>query len=162
MLHARTGLFYSPIASSLSLETVRLDGQRQRSLTVYSPDFSNPFGCSGEYAAHREGSAGLRPESTSLRLRSLSSASSTRFFKNWVSQRQRLLHRIVGCAAILQCQRSPALGSLQRPCCSSPPRWHPTSTFSNTGKRDGFAGPYAFLGLNHFTQRFSLISGYLL
>ncbi len=42
--HARTGLFYAPIASPASLETVRLDGQRQRSLTVYSPVYNNPLG----------------------------------------------------------------------------------------------------------------------
>ena len=43
VLHARTGLFYSPIGSALSLETVRLDGQNQHSLTVYSPNFNNPL-----------------------------------------------------------------------------------------------------------------------
>ena len=44
VFHARTGLFYTPIASPASLETVRLDGQRQRSLTVYSPVYNNPLG----------------------------------------------------------------------------------------------------------------------
>ncbi len=44
VLHARTGLFYAPIASPISLETVRLDGQRQRSLTLYSPAYNNPLG----------------------------------------------------------------------------------------------------------------------
>lgn len=41
--HARVGLFYTSVATSNVLNTVRLDGNLQRSLTLYSPSYNNPL-----------------------------------------------------------------------------------------------------------------------
>lgn len=44
VLRARAGLFYERIADALTLDTLRLDGVRQRQLIVDAPSFSNPLG----------------------------------------------------------------------------------------------------------------------
>jgi hypothetical protein len=43
VLHARTGLFFSPVDSSTVLEANRLDGTHQRQLQIYNPMFGQPL-----------------------------------------------------------------------------------------------------------------------
>ncbi len=43
VLHARTGLFYTPIDSATTLETYRLDGIRQTQLQISNPVYGSPL-----------------------------------------------------------------------------------------------------------------------
>ena len=104
VLHARTGLFYAPIGAALSLETARLDGRRQRSVTVYSPDFNNPLGTPAntppiERQRQFAAKIGITPSSQSQ-------LSLEHLVQELVRQRQCVLHRVVGSATVVQRQRS--------------------------------------------------------
>ncbi len=43
VLHARTGLFYTPIDAQTTLETYRLNGTRQTQLQIYNPAYGAPL-----------------------------------------------------------------------------------------------------------------------
>ncbi len=158
-LHARAGLFYSPVATGSALETVRLDGERQRSTTVYSPSFDDPLGSAaaspqiGEVRTFRQHLA-LSPS-----FQSQASVEHT-FLKSWA------LSTNVYYTAHWDVLRSRNVNApfaeqnLENPVAAPRPLSGSVNTFQyqSTGR---LAGPLAFVGLNRFGQRFSLISGYL-
>lgn len=159
VLHARTGLFYAPIGSSPSLETVRLDGQRQRSLTVYSPNFSNPFGAQAstppiERQRRFATGIGISPSSQSQ----LSIEHS--FFKSWSLNANAYYTASWGVLRSFNAN-APLLSTISSDPAAAPRPIAPNLNLFEYGQTGRFAGPYAFIGLNHFAQRFSLISGYL-
>ncbi len=43
ILRARAGIFYERVGEQLTLETLRLDGRRQREILIDNPTFPNPF-----------------------------------------------------------------------------------------------------------------------
>ncbi|MGI8638774.1 MAG: TonB-dependent receptor [Pyrinomonadaceae bacterium] len=43
IIRARAGIFYERIGEQLTIETLRLDGQRQREILIDNPSFPNPF-----------------------------------------------------------------------------------------------------------------------
>ncbi len=159
VLHARTGLFYAPIGAALSLETVRLDGQRQRSLTVYSPDFSNPFGAPAssdliEQQRRFAPGIGISPSSQSQ----LSIEHS--FGKSWSLNANAYYTASWGVLRSFNAN-APLLSTTSSDPAAAPRPLAPNLNLFEYGRTGRFSGPYAFVGLNHFAQRFSLISGYL-
>ncbi len=159
VLHARTGLFYSPIGSALSLETARLDGQRQRSLTVYSPDFYNPFGAPASTSPierRRRFAAGINIAPSSQSQVSIEHT----LFKNWLVNANAYYTASWGVLRSFNAN-APLLSTVSGDPATAPRPLAPSLNLFKYGQTGRFAGPYAFLGLNHFTQRFSLISGYL-
>lgn len=159
VLHARTGLFYAPIGSALSLETVRLDGQRQRSLTVYSPAFSNPFGAPAntvpiERQRRFATGVGISPSSQSQL-----SIEHT-FLKSWSLSANAYYTASWGVLRSFNAN-APLLSTNSSDPAAAPRPLAPNLNLFEYGQTGRFAGPYAFLGLNHFAQRFNLISGYL-
>jgi hypothetical protein len=159
VIHARTGLFYAPIGSALSLETVRLDGQRQRSLTVYSPDFTNPLGSPGstppiERQRRFAAGVGITPSSQSQ-----FSVEHT-FFKSWSVNANVYYTASWGVLRSFNAN-APILSTTSGAPAAAPRPLAPNLNLFEYGETGRFAGPYAFVGVNHFTQRFSLISGYL-
>ena len=118
VVHARTGLFYAPISSAVSLETVRLDGQRQQNFTVYSPEFSDPLGTPAATSMivrqrHFSSGFGITPSSQSQ------FGVEHTFLKGWVGERKHLLHRVLGSTAVLQRECSAAADCLDKSCCCS-------------------------------------------
>jgi hypothetical protein len=159
ILHARTGLFYAPIGSAVSLETVRLNGTRQKSLTVYSPDFADPLGQTAatqpiQKQRRFSASIGITPSSQSQL-----SVEHT-FFKSWFVNANAYytaswgVLRSTNANAPLVFQAASVAAVAPRPLASD-------LNLFEYGRSGRFAGPFAFLGVNHFGQRFSLISGYL-
>jgi hypothetical protein len=156
-VHARTGLFYSPIGSTYSLETVRLDGVRQQNATVYSPSFNNPLAPGTTQIQQQRRFAtniGITPSSQSqLGL-------THTFFKSWS------VNANVYYTASWGVLRSSNVNAPLNPSASNDPTTGPRPGAANLnifeyGRTGRFAGPYAFVGLNHFGQKFTLISGYL-
>jgi hypothetical protein len=159
VLHARTGLFYAPIGSSVSLETVRLDGQRQRSLTVYSPDFKNPLGTPAStppIERQRRFSAGIGITPSSQSQLSVEHT----FFKSWSVNANIYYTASWGVLRSLNAN-APLLFTASSDPAAAPRPFAPNLNLFEYGRTGRFAGPFAFLGVNHFAQRFSLISGYL-
>ena len=159
VLHARTGLFYVPIGSPISLETVRLDGQRQRNLTVYSPQYNDPFGTPGstppiERQRRFAGGIGITPSSQSQL-----SVEHT-FFKSWSVNANVYYTASWGVLRSFNANAPPLFSASNDPAAAPRPLTANLNLFEY-GRTGRFAGPFAFLGVNHFAQRFSLISGYL-
>ncbi len=159
VLHARTGLFYAPIGSSVSLETVRLDGQRQRSVTVYSPDFRNPLGAPAgtppiERQRRFQAHIGITPSSQSQ----VSMAHT--FFKSWSVNANLYYTASWGVLRSSNVNAPQQLGDAAEPTLAMRP-FAPNLNLFEYGRTGRFAGPFAFVGVNHFVRRFSLISGYL-
>lgn len=158
-VHARTGLFYSPIDSATSLETIRLDGLRQISTTVYSPSFSNPLGSAAATSPIQEerrfsSGIGISPSSQSQL-----SVEHT-FFKSWSVNANAYYSASWG---VLRSSNinAPFLASATGDPATAPRPLAPNLNLFEYGRTGRFAGPYAFLGVNHFARKFSLISGYL-
>ena len=159
VLHARTGLFYSPIGSALSLETVRLDGQRQHSLTVYSPEFNNPFSAPAStppIERQRRFATGINIAPSSQSQLSIEHT----FFKSWSVNANAYYTASWGVLRSFNAN-APQISAVSSDPAAAPRPLAPNLNLFEYGQTGRFAGPYAFLGLNHFTQRFSLISGYL-
>ncbi len=159
VLHVRTGLFSAPIASSLSLETVRLDGQLQRSLTVYSPMYNNPLEPAGtppiEQQRRFSDGIGITPSSQSQL------GVEHAFFKSWSVNANAYYTASWGVLRSFNAN-APILSSASGEDPTAAPRpITPNLNLFEYGRTGRFAGPFAFLGVNHFAQRFSLISGYL-
>lgn len=159
ILHARAGLFYSPISSSSSLNTVRLDGKRQNSITVYSPNFQNPLSrasASPNIGQLRRFASGL---TLSPSLQTQLSVEHT-VFKSWslnvngyyTAHWNVLRSRNINAPFVTPGSGEPFLAN--RP-------FTPNLNIFEYQSSGRLAGPLAFLGINHFGQRFSLISGYL-
>lgn len=159
VLHARSGLFYSPIGSPLSLETVRLNGQRQRSLTVYSPAFNNSFGAPAStppIERQRRFATGINIAPSSQSQLSIEHT----FFKSWSVNANAYYTASWGVLRSFNAN-APQLSTASSDPATAPRPLAPNLNLFEYGQTGRFAGPYAFIGLNHFTQRFSLISGYL-
>ncbi len=159
VFHARTGLFYAPIASPTSLETVRLDGQQQRSLTVYSPVYKNPLGSPAstppiERQRRFSDDIGITPSSQSQ-----VSVEHT-FFKSWSVNANAYYTASWGVLRSFNAN-APLLFSASDDPAAAPRPFTPNLNLFEYGRTGRFAGPFAFIGVNHFAQRFSLISGYL-
>ncbi len=159
VFHARTGLFYAPIASPTSLETVRLDGQQQRSLTVYSPVYKNPLGSPAstppiERQRRFLAGIGITPSSQSQL-----SVEHT-FFKSWSVNANVYYTASWGVLRSVNAN-APLLFTASSDPAAAPRPLAPNLNLFEYGRTGRFAGPFAFLGVNHFAQRFSLISGYL-
>lgn len=159
VFHARTGLFYAPITSPTSLETVRLDGQRQRSLTVYSPVYNNPLGSPAstppiERRRKFSDGIGITPSSQSQ----VSAEHS--FFKDWSVNANAYYTASWGVLRSFN-TNAPLLFSASDDPAAAPRPLTPNLNLFEYGRTGRFAGPFAFVGVNHFAQRFSLISGYL-
>ncbi len=159
VLHARTGLFYAPIASAISLETVRLNGQRQRSLTVYSPNFNDPLGAPAstppiERQRRFATGVGITPSSQSqLSVGHI-------LFKSWSVNANAYYTASWGVLRSFNAN-APLLPTASSNPAAAPRPLTPNLNLFEYGQTGRFAGPFAFLGVNHFAQRFSLISGYL-
>ena len=159
VIHARTGLFYAPIGAASSLETVRLDGQRQLNLTVYSPDFNNPLGAPAstppiERQRRFATGVGITPSSQSQ----LSMEHT--LFKSWSVNANAYYTASWGVLRSFNAN-APLLSAASSDPAAAPRPLTPNLNLFEYGRTGRFAGPFAFLGVNHFAQRFSLISGYL-
>ncbi len=159
VLHARTGLFYAPIATPASLQTVRLNGQLQRSLTVYSPSYNNPLGSPAgtspiEQQRRFSNGIGITPSSQSQ----LGVEHS--FFRSWSVNANVYYTASWGVLRSFNAN-APIVSSSGDDPADAPRPLTPNLNLFEYGRTGRFAGPFAFLGVNHFAQRFSLISGYL-
>ncbi|MBN9617460.1 MAG: hypothetical protein BGO25_03675 [Acidobacteriales bacterium 59-55] len=159
VLHARSGFFYSPITTSVSLETVRLNGVRQQNITVYGADFASPINntnASQQIAQTRSFApgVGIAPSWQSQlglehRFRSGWSVNANIYYSSaWDMLRSSNIN-----SPLLPVNSSdPALG---------PRPYTPNLNQFEYGMTGRFQGPYAYLGLTHFAKSFNLISGYL-
>ena len=163
VVHARTGLFYAPIASAVSLETLRLDGARQHSLTVYSPSFSNPLSAPAatppatpqiERQRRFAPGIGITPSSQSQL-----SVEHT-LFKSWSVNTNVYYTASWGVLRSTNANAPLVLAASSDPA-AAPRPLAPNLNLFDYGRTGRFAGPFAFISLNHFGRRFSLISGYL-
>jgi hypothetical protein len=159
VLHARSGFFYTPISTGVSLETARLDGVRQQNLTVYDGDYQNPIS---------SGNVGSQIVQTRSFARGVGIAPS------WQSQLG-LEHRFRGgwsananiyYTSAWDMLRSSNVNSPLLPINASNPAlgvrpYAPNLNQFEYGTTGRFQGPYAFLGLTHFAKSFSVITGYL-
>ncbi len=159
VFHARAGLFYSSVAPTSSLETVRLDGARQHSITVYSPSFQNPLAAaaaSPNIGQIRRFAARL---SLSPSLQTQFSVEHT-FFKNW-SLNANYYYTAHWDVLRSRNVNSPMLSAESSDTFSAPRPFAPNLNIFEYQPSGRLAGPLTFLGVNHFGKRFSLISGYL-
>ena len=159
VLHARTGLFYAPIGSPLGLEAARLDGRQQRSLTVYSPNLIDPFHTPTSTAPvelQRRFAAGVGIAPSSQSQLSIEHT----FFKSWSLNANAYYTASWGVLRSTNVN-APLLSAVSNAPTAVPRPLAQNLNLFEYGQTGRFAGPYAFVGVNHFAQQFSLISGYL-
>lgn len=159
VIHGRAGLFYDTVTSATSLETVRLDRSRQQSLTLYSPPYNDPLGSGSLTPPIRE----IRRFSSGL---ALSPSVQTQvsiehtFFKGWrfnanayyTTHWDVLRSRNINAPLVSGTTLNPV---------DAPRPLEPNLNLFEYQPTGRLAGPLAFIGLNRFGKKFSLISGYL-
>lgn len=159
VIHGRVGLFYDSIASTTSIETVRLNGSRQQTTTLYSPIYSDPLGSGaatppiGEF---RRFSPGL---TLSPSVQTQLSVEHT-FFKKWqlnanvyyATHWDVLRSRNINAPMVTDASINPL---------DAPRPLEPNLNLFEYQPTGRIEGPLAFIGLNRFSRNFSLISGYL-
>jgi hypothetical protein len=158
-LHVRTGLFYSPIGVSTTLEALRLDGTRQQNTTVYSPNFNQPLASASTTAQIMQqrryaSGIGITPSSQSqigldhTIFKSWSLSGNVYYTASW-----RVLRSTnVNAPVVFSSTMNPS--NAIRP-------FGPDLNIFEYGQHGHFSGPYAYFGVNHFSQRFSVFGGYL-
>ena len=158
VFHARAGLFYTPINTLTTAETIRLDGQRQQTITLYSPSFSDPLGTgtSSDIGLERRFASGF---SLSPSFQSQFSVEHT-FAHNWSLNANYYYTAHWGVLRSRNINAPDPSADTLHPV-NAPRPFTPNLNIFQYEPSGRIAGSLAFLGLNHFGKRFNLIAGYL-